>query len=203
VSVFTEHTIESAPPGARRSMTAMVKELGFLPAAIALLANSPETLDAFRWLLGSFDGTTLEPLARETVIMTIATRNGCHLCMAVHTARLTALGASPDLIAALRSADGGGGSVTPDGAPPSASPSASSSGASLGDPRLDAIRAFTLRVLDTAGDVGDEAMRAFLDAGYTTRNALEVVLGIATYTLSTFANRLTGAPIDPQFAAFA
>ena len=62
---------------------------------------------------------------------------------------------------------------------------------------------FTLRALDTAGDVGDEAMRAFLSAGYTPRNALEVVLGIATYTLSTLANRLTGAPVDPELARFA
>ena len=60
---------------------------------------------------------------------------------------------------------------------------------------------FTLRVLDTAGDVGDQALRDFLAAGYTTQNALEVVLGIGTYTMSTLANRLTGAPVDDQLAA--
>jgi hypothetical protein len=47
------------------------------------------------------------------------------------------------------------------------------------------------------------SLRAFLDSGYTSRNALEVVLGIGTYTLSTFANRLTNAPVDPQLAMFA
>ena len=37
--------------------------------------------------------------------MTVATRNGCHVCVAMHTARLTALGAGPDIvIAALRTA---------------------------------------------------------------------------------------------------
>jgi alkylhydroperoxidase family enzyme len=61
----------------------------------------------------------------------------------------------------------------------------------------------TLRVLDTAGDVGDDALRAFLAAGYTRQNALEVVLGIGTYTMSTPANRLTGAPLDGQLGAFA
>ena len=59
----------------------------------------------------------------------------------------------------------------------------------LADERLDAIRVFTLRVLDTAGDVGDEALRAFLASGYTSQNALEVVLGIGTYTMSALANR--------------
>ena len=38
-------------------------------------------------------------------------------------------------------------------------------------------------------------------AGTTVRNALEVVLG--TDTMSTFANRLTEAPVDDQLAAFA
>jgi len=73
----------------------------------------------------------------------------------------------------------------------------------LADERLDAVRVFTLRVLDTAGDVGDQALRAFLTHGYTSQNALEVVLGIGTYTMSTLANRLTGAPVDDQLSAFA
>jgi alkylhydroperoxidase family enzyme len=50
--------------------------------------------------------------------------------------------------------------------------------------------------------VGDEALRAFLASGYTRQNALEVVLGIGTYTMSTLANRLTGAPVDDQLSAF-
>ena len=109
----------------------------------------------------------------------MATRNRCHICLAMHTASLTALGADPGLIEALRNSE------------------------SLPDERLDAVRVFALRVLDTAGDVGDRAMRDFLAAGYTTQNALEVVLGIGTYTMSTLANRLTGAPVDDQLAAYA
>jgi AhpD family alkylhydroperoxidase len=177
--VFTEHTIESAPPAARRAMTATVNHLGYLPAATARWASSPQLLDGFQKLSGLFDTTTLDPVAREVVIMTIATRNGCHVCVAMHTARLTALGARPDIIAALR-----------DSGP-------------LPDQRLDAVRVFTLQVLDTAGDIGDDALRAFLASGYTGQNALEVVLGIGTYTISTLANRLTGAPVDDQLSAFA
>ena len=177
--MFTEHTIESAPPAARRAMTATQQHLGYLPAATARLATSPQLLDGFGRLSAMFETTTLDPLARETVVMTIATRNGCHLCVAMHTARLTALRADACLIAALR------------GAQP------------LADPRLDALREFTLRVLDTAGDVGEPALQAFLGHGYTERNALEVVLGIGTFVMSTLANRLTGAPIDDQLSAFA
>ena len=176
---FTDHTIESAPAGARRLMVATRNHLGYLPAAVARMADSPHLLDGFGRLTAIFDGSTLDPIAREVVVMTIAARNGCHVCVAMHTARLTALGADARLIGALRSA------------------------APLADARLDAIRVFTLRLLDTAGDVGDQALQAFLASGYSRQNALEVVLGIGAYTMSTLANRLTGAPLDGQLNAFA
>ncbi len=134
-----------------------------------------------RKLTALFDRVALDPVAREVVIMTVATRNACRVCVAMHTGRLTALGAGPDLIAALR-----------DGPPQR-----------LADERLEAIRVFTQRVLDTAGEVGEAALRDFLAQGYTRQNALEVVLGIGTYTMSTLANRLTGAPVDEPLAAFA
>jgi AhpD family alkylhydroperoxidase len=149
---------------------------------MARKAASPQLMDGFLRLTAIFENTTLEPVAREVIVMTMATRNRCHICVAMHTARLTALGADPGLIEALRD---------PDRAEP------------LPDERLDAVRLFTVRVLDTAGDVGDQALQDFLAAGYTSQNALEVVLGIGTYTMSTLANRLTGAPVDDQLAAYA
>jgi [ribosomal protein S5]-alanine N-acetyltransferase len=178
-SPFTEYSIESAPPAARRFLTATRDHLGYVPAGMARMAASPQIIDGFLKLTAIFDSTGLEPVAREVVVMTVATRNRCHICVAMHSARLASLGASAELMAALRDAE------------------------PLADPRLDAIRLFALRVLDTAGDVGDQALRDFLAAGYTTQNALEVVLGIGTYTMSTLANRLTGAPVDDQLAAYA
>ena len=179
MSWFPEHTVESAPSGSRRFMVATQNHLGYLPAATARWAASPQLLEGFGKLNAIFEDGTLDPVAREVVVMTIATRNGCHICVAMHTARLTAMGAPADIIASLREA------------------------AALADQRMEAIRLFTLRVLDAAGDAGDQALRDFLAAGYTTQNALEVVLGIGTYTMSTLANRLTGAPVDDQLAAFA
>jgi AhpD family alkylhydroperoxidase len=178
-TVFTEYTIESAPNGARRAMAATQEQLGYLPAAMARMAASPRLLDGFLKLNQVFESATLDPVAREVVVMAIATRNGCHICVAMHTARLTAMGAGADLISGLRDAR------------------------PLADERLEAVRAFTLRVLDTAGDVGDQALAEFLAHGYTSQNALEIVLGIGTYTMSTLANRLTGAPVDEQLAGFA
>jgi AhpD family alkylhydroperoxidase len=177
--VFTVHTLESAPAASRRLMEATIKQQGHLPEAVALLAESPELLGTFLRASGTFQASTLDPLAQEVVIMTTAVRNGCHLCVAMHTARLNAIGADSGTIAALRT------------------------GAPLDDPRLAALRQFTLRVLDTTGQVDDDELKAFVDAGFTPRNALDVVLGVGAYTMSTFANRLVRAPLDESLQAFA
>lgn len=181
-NTFTEHTVESAPPAAQRVMEATRKRFGYLPAPVARLATSPHLLDGFLKLSGLFEATTLDPLAREVVIMTVATRNECHVCVAMHTAKLLAMGEEgefADLAAALR-----------EQRPP-------------GDARLAAVREFTIAVLTSAGAVQDEALGAFLAAGFSSQNALEVVLGIGAYTMSTMANRLTAAPLDEQLASYA
>lgn len=167
--MFAQHTLDTAPAGSRRLMESTAAHLGHLPPAVALLAESPEMLGGFLHASGLFEQSTLDPLAREVVVMTIATRNDCRVCVAMHTGRLRDLDATPEQITALRA------------------------GEPLADPRLEAVRRFTLRVLATAGEVPEDELAEFLDAGFTTRNALEVVLGIGTYTMSTLANRLVRA----------
>ena len=178
-ALFPDLTPESAPPGSRRTMTATAGHLGYLPAALARMAASPQLMDGFLTASGLFESSTLDPLAREVLVMTMAVRNGCHICVAMHTASLARLQADEPLIAALR-----------DGRP-------------VADETLAAIQTFTLEVLEAAGAVSDDQLAAFLKHGYTPRNALEVVLGIGAYTMSTLANRMTRSPVDDQLAAYA
>ncbi len=176
---FTDHTSETAPQGSRQQMAQTAERMGYLPAAVARMAESPELLRGFLTVSGLFERTSLDPVAREVLILTIATRNECHVCVALHTAKLAHLSCDPAVIAALR-----------DGKP-------------LADPRLAAIREFTLAVVAAAGAISHDELRAFLDQGYTRQNALEVVLGIGAYTTSTLANRMTAAPLDDALLPFA
>ncbi|MFD7735388.1 carboxymuconolactone decarboxylase family protein [Kitasatospora phosalacinea] len=176
---FPDLTPETAPPAARRQLEQITRNFGYLPSAAARLAHAPQLLDGFLKLTAIFDSTELDPLVRETVVLTLATRNGCHVCTAMHTAVLTRLAAAPDLITALRTQQ------------------------PLPDARLEAVRTFVHAVLDHTGAVPEPDLAALLAHGFTPRNALEIVLGIGTYTLSTFANRLVDAPLDPQLAPYA
>jgi AhpD family alkylhydroperoxidase len=167
--MFRSHTLDSAPAASRPLMESTIAHFGQLSEPVARLAESPEMLGGFLQASNLFEASTLDPLSREVVVLTMATRNGCRVCVAMHTARLRQMTADPGLIRALRA------------------------GTALDDPRLEAVRQFTLRALATTGEVPAEEIEEFLAAGFTERNALEVVLGIGTYTMSTFANRLVRA----------
>lgn len=166
--MFTTHTLDTAPAASRKAMEAIVGNLGRLPEAAARLAESPELLTGFLQLSRVFEGCTLEPVAREVVIMAVAVRNDCHVCVEMHAGKLRGLGAG-EFVGPLCEER------------------------PLADERLEAVRQFTLGVLASAGGVDDAGLERFLSYGHTERNALEVVLGIGAYTMSTYANRLTRA----------
>lgn len=168
---FIDHTIDSAPTNVRPALEGAKKKFGGVPKPLARLAESPTAVAAFHDLLGHFDSSSLSAAEREVVTFVVATTNACHYCVALHS-RLGAGVLGADGVAAMRR------------------------GQPLADARLEAMRCFTLAVIASHGDVPDTERAAFAAAGFTSRQALDVVVGIATYTLSTFANRLTRAPLD-------
>lgn len=102
--MFRAHTLETAPHAARQAMQAVQSSTGMIPDAVRRLAGSPELLNGFLAMSASFERCTLDPLAREVVIMTVAVRNDCHVCIAMHTGKLRKLGAAPEIVTALQAA---------------------------------------------------------------------------------------------------
>ncbi|AKV03951.1 Macrophage infectivity potentiator-related protein [Labilithrix luteola] len=170
--LFHAHTLDSAPVSTRAALTKAEKTFGAIPTALALLAESPEVIAAFEQLQGIWAACSLSPLEREIVTMEVARRNGCTLCVSLHARMLRGMKAPPALVEAL------------------------TTGAPLDDSRLETLRTFTASVLEHTGDVPDDVREAFAGAGFSPRHALDVVLGVTTYTLTTYGNRLTRAPHD-------
>jgi alkylhydroperoxidase family enzyme len=75
-------------------------------------------------------------------------------------------------------------------------------GTPITDTRLAAVAAFTRAVIATRGAVADDALEAFLAAGFTDANTLEVVLGVSLATLCNFANNLARNELNPELAAY-
>jgi len=156
----------TAPLAAREALATTKRAFGMLPEPLARYASSPLTLTTALAGLDAFEKGTLLPLEREVLAMTIGRRNGCHFCLAFHRRLLGAQKAPAELVDALEA------------------------GQPLSDPRLEALRGFVLALLDRTGDVTLATWTTFREAGYTHEQALEVVTGVAVYTLTTFANRL-------------
>lgn len=175
---FPDHTPQTAPEGARASLERAQTQFRFIPSPLARMAAAPASISAFEQLNALWAKTSLTTIERETVVLTLAVHNRCHYCVAMHSALLSRAPNQGDLVDRLRR------------------------GQLPADARLAALVSFTKNALVNAGAVDAPTAYAFAAAGYSNEQALEVLIGIATYTLSTFANRLTRAPLDAAFAAF-
>jgi AhpD family alkylhydroperoxidase len=176
---FAPLDTESAPARAKDLVRASEKRFGFLPSPIAKAARSPALLAHLLAGFAAFDRSSLTPDEREVVAFTVAYRNGCEVCIALHTSLLAKDPGHASFVAALRE------------------------GRPLDDMRLEALRRFVVAVHEDHGRVSDAAWDAFARAGYGEEQALDVVLGVGVYELSTATNILSGAEVDAAFAPYA
>ncbi len=72
----------------------------------------------------------------------------------------------------------------------------------MSNAKLEALLTFTGIPVEKRGWASDEDIAAFLTAGYTRAQVLEVIVGIAFKTMSNFTNHVADTPIDKQFAPF-
>ena len=173
------HTPDSAPAASLPLVQQALNNNGYLPNLIGVLANAPAALEAY-FAVGSLNAQASLSLAeREAVQLTAARLNGCDFCVAGHTAL------------ALRKAQLDGTTVL-----------SLQQGRPTGQARLDAVQAFTAEVIGSRGAVSDEALQAFLGAGFTQAQSLEVVLGVSLATLCNFANTLAQSPVNPQLEPY-
>ncbi len=177
---ITIQTADSAPEEAGSRLADAHKANGFVPNLLGVLANAPTAIEAYQTVVGINARNSLTPAEREVVQITAAVRNGCGFCAAGHTkiARKK-VGMDEAAVDALRAS----------------SP--------LPDAKLDALARFVERVIDNRGAVSDSELQAFLDAGYTETNALDVVLGVSLASLCNYANNLAKTPINPELQPFA
>src|SRR5688572_28895090 len=99
---FADHTPETAPDGSRAALRATTSTLGFLPAAMARLAESPPLVAAFGRLMPLWETCSLGHVEREVVTLTIAHAAGCEVCVAMHSSIMTSTVGDAALLEGLR-----------------------------------------------------------------------------------------------------
>lgn len=169
---FTRYTADTAPAAAQPILSGVKAAFGFVPNLQATMSESPELLAGYSALWDLFGKTSLTSTEQQIVYMTANFEHECHYCMAGHTTLSKIQKIDDAVITALRA------------------------GTAIPDPKLEALHRFATAVVLNRGFVDDAGVQAFLDAGYTRQNVLEVVLGVATKVMSNYTNHLTGTPLD-------
>ena len=168
---------ETAPEASRALLEAAQAETGMIPNLYRAMANSPQLLEGYRALYRLFDATSLTPVERQVVLLSVSYINACSYCMAGHSLMAEFAGVTPEIIAALRA------------------------GEPLPDSKLAALAAFTRAVVEGRGQLADDQLQVFLDAGYTQTQVLEVILGVGVKTMSNYTNHVVHTPLDPIMQA--
>lgn len=173
------HTAATAPEAARPILEGTRKAFGFVPNLLATMANAPALLEGYIALGRLFDQSSLNATQRQVVLLAVSRENTCEYCVAAHTAIAGMQKVPATVVAAIRD------------------------GRDIADPALEALRRFTVTVVRSRGNPTEAEVAAFLAAGHTAQQVLEVVLGVGMKTLSNYTNHIAATPLDAAFAPVA
>lgn len=176
---FTVHSLDKAPAESQNLLQGVQAAYGFLPNVLAVMAESAPLLNGYLKLNELFNQTSLTEFERQVVLLVVSRENTCHYCVAAHCTIAQMRGVPNGIVDAIRA------------------------GRPLADPRLEALRQMTQSLVATRGYPAAEVVQRFQAAGYSEKNALEVVLAVGLKTMSNYTNHVAHTPVDAAFSAFA
>ena len=174
---FPLHTRATAPFEAKPFLDQAGQSIGYVPALLAQMAEAPALLEGYATLGAIFRKSSFSPLEQQLVLLAVSVEHQSRYCTPAHAARARAAELDEDAIDAVRE------------------------NRAIDDPRLEALRAFTSRLVRARGDLARHEVDAFLAAGFTQANALEIILAIGLKTLSTYVSHIARTPLDPPLIA--
>ena len=174
---FTTHTLESASAEGREVLEKVQGKFGFIPNLLANMAEAPVTAKAYLALGDLLGQSSFSPTEEQVVLLTASRYNECTYCIGAHSTIAQMQKVPADVVESIRNDE------------------------PISDPKLEALRRFTRRVVDQRGWLSDEELGEFFAAGYERQQVLEVILGVAMKTISNYTNHFADTELDEAFAA--
>jgi alkylhydroperoxidase family enzyme len=178
MTTFPIHTPDTAPDGSKETLETAKGRYGQVPNLYGVLAEAPIAVEAYDVLGSLLMRASFTPTERHVVWFTINAYHDCHYCMAAHTLLAKGEDVPEDVIETARREG------------------------SYDDPRLEALRVFTLAMVDKRGWASASDLEAFLATGFTKQNVLEITVALAHKTLSNYTNHIVQTPVDDAFKRF-
>lgn len=174
---FTPHTLDTVAPEGRELLEQVKQNYGFIPNLIGNMAEAPATAKAYAALGALVAETSFNEAEQQVILLSVSRYNECAYCVSAHSAIALMNKVPADVVESIRNDK------------------------PIQDPKLEALRVFTTRVVDQRGFLSDEDTADFVGAGFDKQQILEVVLGIAMKTISNYTNHIAGTELDAAFSA--
>ncbi len=179
MSFFKIPTRNDVTPDNQGIFDNLTKMLGFVPNLYATFAHSATALGTYLNLQNAKSSLTSKQ--REVINLVVSQVNTCEYCLSAHTAVGKMVGFTDEQILEIRT------------------------GRATFDPKLDALAQFARDVTEHRGHVATAATEAFLAAGWTEGNVVDVVMVIGDKIISNYLHGVTKIEIDfpvaPKLAA--
>jgi AhpD family alkylhydroperoxidase len=172
-------TRDEVSPANQALFDTLKKGLGTVPNLYATLAHSEHALDSYLTFQNAKSSVTGR--AREVVNLVVSQVNNCEYCLAAHTVIGKMHGFTDEQVLEIR-----GGKASFDG-------------------KLDALARLVKSIVEERGHADNSLVDAFLAAGWTKENLIDVIVIIGDKTVTNYLHGVTGVPIDfpaaPKFGA--
>ena len=180
MSQYAIHTLETAPAASKPALEKLRASVGLIPNLAAAMSESPQLIEGFVTLRGLFqDGSSFSPAEREIIALANAVENGCRYCTAIHSTFALHSGVAQETVETIRS------------------------GKSPTEPHLKALVDYARTMLRKRGQIAEKELQAFLSAGFTTAQSLEIIAALALSVMANYSGHLTEVPPDeaikPQY----
>ncbi len=177
MTTFDIQTRKSASRGAREILAEIEDTAGFIPNVFGLIANSPNALAAAHAMNTFFRKSSFTEQEQEVIALATSVQNQCAYCVAGHTTFALAVGIAPSVVADVRR------------------------NTATTDRSTEALRHFVSCVVRERGAVSRQELASFIAGGFTLSQVFELLIGVATKTVTNFASKIAGIPVDEAFAA--
>lgn len=155
------------------------KAYKMVPNMYQAMANAPEILQSYMDCYQNFrEHSGFTSAEQEVIMLVISYENGCEYCMAAHSTMADFYSKVPTEVTEAIRTD----SMIPDGT-------------------LRALAEMTKEMLLSRGRPSPSCVEQFLDAGFQEKQLMDIVLAIATKTMSNYTNHLFSTPVDAAFKA--
>ncbi len=173
---FTSYNETNAPEDTKGILAAVKGKYGFVPNLMGVLAESKPVIESYIQLSDQVSNAGFDPIETQVMYLAANFENECDYCMAAHSTISKGMNMPEDVLNSLRA------------------------GTDISNPKLNALAVFTRSVVSKQGWVSEQDTQKFIDAGFTQKHILGVVLGVAHKTISNYINHINKTEVDSQFA---